>query len=483
MHFVAVQRILGILLMFFSLTMLPPVLVGLLYGEPLEAAFLKAAAIIATLGLLIWLPVSRSRAELRVRDGFLVVAMFWTVLGLAGALPLMISDATNLPFTAAAFESVSGLTTTGSTVMVGLDTLPYSILFYRQQLQWLGGMGIIVLAIAVLPMLGVGGMQLYRAETPGPAKDTKLTPRIRETAKFLWLLYISLTGLCATAYWLGGMSVFDAVGHAFSTLSTGGYSPHDASFGYFESAQLEMIAVVFMALGGTNFALHFAALRRRSLMPYARDAEFRTYISVLAIVGAITVSYLYWTRHFEMLGTAFHHGVFQVTSIMTSTGFTTASFAEWPLFLPVLLIFISFMGGSASSTAGGMKVIRWLLLFKQGHWALRQLVHPSGILTIRVGGQSLNKEVIEGVWGFFSAYVVCFVVGMLILMSTGVDQITAFSAMAACINNLGPGLGEVAANFRTLNDTSLWTLTGAMIMGRLEIFTVLVLLTPDFWRS
>lgn len=482
MHIAAVQRILGILLMLFSLTMLPPIAVGWIYDGPGGAAFAEAALVIAGLGLACWLPVARSRAELRLREGFLVVALFWSVLGLAGALPLVLSDATRLTFTDAAFESISGLTTTGSTVIVGLDTLPHSILFYRQELQWLGGMGIIVLAVAILPMLGVGGMQLYRAETPGPVKDAKLTPRITETAKFLWLIYVGLTVLCATAYWIGGMTVFDSVAHAFSTVSTGGYSPYDASFGYFESATLEMIAVAFMALGGTNFALHFAALRRRSLSPYAGDAEFRTYLGVLFVVSAITVTYLSITAHFDGVGAALHHGIFQVVSITTSTGYTTASFAGWPLFLPVLLIFASFMGGSASSTSGGMKVIRVLLLCKQGYRAIRQLVHPSGILTVRIGGHSLDQRVVEGVWGFFSAYVLCFVVGMMALMATGMDQVTAFSAMAACINNLGPGLGEVAANFRTIGDSGKWILMLAMLFGRLEIFTLLVLLTPDFWR-
>jgi trk system potassium uptake protein TrkH len=410
------------------------------------------------------------------------VALFWSVLGTAGALPLILSDATPVSFTDAVFESISGLTTTGSTVLIGLDTLPYSILFYRQELQWLGGMGIIVLALAVLPMLGVGGMQLYRAETPGPIKDAKLTPRITETAKFLWLVYVGLTALCALTYWMAGMSIFDAVAHAFSTVSTGGYSPYDASFGHFDSATLEMIAVVFMALGGTNFALHFAALRRRSISPYIGDAEFRTYLGVLIAIATVTVGYLYATQHLGSFGAALHHGIFQVVSITTSTGYTTASFSEWPLFLPLLLIFASFMGGCASSTSGGMKTIRILLLFKQGYQATRQLIHPSAMLTVRIGSHSMDKRVVEGVWGFLSAYLLCFTVGLLALMALGMDQVTAFSAMAACLNNLGPGLGEVAANFRTVSDAGKWILSLAMLLGRLEIFTLLVLLTPDFWR-
>lgn len=260
--------------MLFSLTVLPPIGVGLLTDGEALGAFAMAGGVILIAGVLLWLPVARTRTALRLREGFLVVALFWAVLGTAGSLPLMLAEAPGLSPTDAVFESISGLTTTGSTVITGLDALPRSVLFYRQELQWLGGMGIIVLAVAILPMLGIGGMQLYRAETPGPVKDAKLTPRIKETAKLLWMVYFGLTVLCALAYWLAGMSPFDAVAHSFSTLSTGGYSPHDASFGYFESPTLDSIAIVFMTLGGTNFALHFLALHRRSLIPYVTDDSF-----------------------------------------------------------------------------------------------------------------------------------------------------------------------------------------------------------------
>jgi trk system potassium uptake protein TrkH len=482
MHFLVVQKILGLLLMLFSVTMLPPAAIGWYDGDGSWLAFVQASALILALGLLVWLPACRARRGLRLREGFIVVAMFWTVLGLAGSVPLVLAEATPMSFTDAAFESISGLTTTGSTVLVGLDTLPRSILFYRQELQWLGGMGIIVLAVAVLPMLGIGGMQLYRAELPGPVKDSKLTPRIAETAKTLWNIYVGLTIACAMAYWLAGMTPFDAVSHSFSTVAIGGFSTHDASIGHFDSALIEMIAVVFMVLGGTNFALHFAALRRRSLQPYAIDSEFRTYVTLLAVVATITVTYLFIQQTFDSLPRALHTGIFQVVSIATTTGFTTASFAEWPDFLPVLLIFASFIGGCASSTGGGLKVIRVLLLFKQGRRELTRLVHPSAHVAVKVGGKPLGDRVIEGVWGFFATYVLCFSVGMLILMAAGLDQVTAFSAMAACINNLGPGLGEVAANYRSLDELSKWVLAAAMLLGRLEIFTFLVLLTPDFWR-
>ncbi|MDZ7749082.1 MAG: TrkH family potassium uptake protein [Halofilum sp. (in: g-proteobacteria)] len=482
MHLLVVQKILGLLLMLFSITMLPPAAVGWLDGDGTMLAFLEASGLILALGLVIWLPACRARRGLRLREGFIVVALFWTALGLAGAVPLLLADATELSFTEAAFESISGLTTTGATVIVGLDALPRSILFYRQELQWLGGMGIIVLAVAVLPMLGIGGMQLYRAELPGPVKDSKLTPRIAETAKALWNIYVGLTVACGLAYWLAGMSAFDAIAHSFSTVAIGGFSPHDASIGYFDSALIEMIAVVFMVLGGANFALHFAAMRRRSLKPYAIDSEFRAYVTILATVAVITVGYLVLEQTFESLPRAVHTGVFQVVAIATTTGYTTASFAEWPDFLPVLLIFASFIGGCASSTGGGLKVIRVLLLFKQGRRELVRLVHPNARVIVKVGGKPLDDRVIEGVWGFFATYVLCFSVGMLVLMAAGLGQVTAFSAMAASINNLGPGLGEVASNYRSVDDLSKWVLAMAMLLGRLEIFTFLVLLTPDFWR-
>ncbi len=483
MHLSVVQKVLGLLLMLFSITMLPPVGVAWWYGDGTDQAFLAAAAILLLLGFAVWLPACRSRQGLRLREGFLVVALFWSVLGLAGGLPLYLAEHPDISVTDAAFESVSGLTTTGSTVLVGIGDLPESIRFYRQQLQWMGGMGIIVLAVAILPMLGIGGMQLYRAEFPGPVKDSKLTPRIAETAKALWNIYLGLTVLCAVAYWSAGMTPFDAIGHSFSTVAIGGYSTYDASIGHFDSAAIELIAIVFMVLGGANFALHFAALRRRSLYPYAIDAEFRTFVGFLGGIAAITVGYLLlqgtygsdWWR-------AVHEGLFQAVSIATTTGYATANFHLWPAFLPVLLIFASFVGGCAGSTGGGLKVIRVLLLAKQGARELVRLVHPNARVAVKIGGKALDDRIIQGVWGFFAAYVLCFALGMLVVMATGLDQVTAFSAMAATINNLGPGLGDVAPHFRDIPDTAKWVLAFAMVLGRLEIFTVLVLLTPAFWR-
>jgi trk system potassium uptake protein len=484
-HSAVVQRLLGLLLMLFSLTMLPPALVGWYYADGTAGPFLLSFTLVLLAGFAAWWPMRHQRNELRLRDGFLVVALFWIVLGLFGTVPfLLVDDAPVLPmsFTDALFESMSGLTTTGATVMVGLDNLPRGLLIYRQQLQWLGGMGIIVLAVAILPMLGVGGMQLFRAETPGPMKDNKLTPRITETAKALWYLYLGLTLACAGAYWMAGMTPFDAIAHSFSTVAIGGFSTYDASMGQFREPAILVIAIVFMFISGINFTLHFLAVRRLDPRIYARDPEFRAYGLYLAGVALITIGYLLLTHTFEG-HEALLHGVFQVVSIATTTGFTTAEYFAWPGFLPVLLLFTSFVGACANSTGGGMKVIRVLLLVKQGRREIVRLVHPSAQVPIRLGHKVLPERVVGAVWGFFALYIASFAVMMLTLMATGLDQVTAFSAVAACINNLGPGLGDVGANFASISATAKWVLSFAMVLGRLEVFTLLVLLTPTFWRN
>ena len=427
-------------------------------------------------GLFLWFPVHRVRKELRLRDGFLIVAAFWTVLGSFGAAPLYFADAITLSVTDAVFESMSGLTTTGATVLTGLDDLPKSLLYYRQQLQWLGGMGIIVLAVAVLPMLGVGGMQLYRAETPGPIKDTKLTPRITETAKALWYVYLAFTVACAATYLAAGMGWF------FSTVAIGGFSTHDLSIGYFNSAAIDLVAIVFMFIAGINFSLHFFAWRYVSIKHYAADTEFRTYTTILITLAVLVIGGLIYHQSYSNYGSAFINGLFQAVSIATTTGFTTANYSTWPAAIPVALLFASFIGGCAGSTAGGIKVIRCLLIYKQGIREIVRLVHPSAEIPVKLGNKAVQFRVVDAVWGFFSVYIVVFVVLMLAMMATGLDQITAFSAVAATLNNLGPGLGDVASGFMSLSDVAKWVAVAGMLLGRLEIFTLLVLITPTFWR-
>jgi trk system potassium uptake protein TrkH len=483
MQLLVIQRILGLLMMVFSSTLLPPIATGLIYDDGAVMPFVEAFVLTLISGFLLYLPVRRHKKELRLRDGFLVVVLFWTVLGVAGGLPIYLSGIYEISVTDAVFESISGITTTGATVIVGIDLMPHSLLLYRQELQWLGGMGIIVLAVAVLPMLGVGGMQLFRAETPGPVKDTKLTPRITETAKALWYIYLGLTVACCLAYWAAGMSFFDAMSHSFSTVAIGGFSTHDASIGYFDSTAIQFIAVVFMLLSGVNFAIHFIAFRHRSLKPYQRDAEFRTYILVLFVVSVITIGYLQLMHTFDSTTESIIEGLFQVVSIGTTTGFTTAEYYSWPGFLPVLLLYVSFIGGCSGSTGGGIKVIRILLLVKQGVRELRRLVHPNAQFAVKIGNKPMSEKVIEAVWGFFAAYFAISALMILLLMATGLNQETAFSAVAACLNNLGPGLGDVGRNFAYINDPAKWILCMAMLLGRLEIFTLLVLFTPAFWRK
>jgi len=433
-----VRRVLGRLLSIFSCTMLTPVIVALIYRDGVMAPFLGAFMATLFTGLMLYMPVRDEVGQLKLRDGFVIVVLFWAVLGIFGSLPFYLYSALDLSVAAAIFESMSGLTTTGATLIVGLDRLPHSILFYRQQLQWLGGMGIIVLAIAVLPMLGIGGMQLYRAETPGLGKE-KLTPRIAGTAKALWFIYLGLTMACALAYWLAGMDIFDAVGHSFSTIAIGGFSTHDASIGYFNSTAIEMIAVLFMVISGVNFSLHFMAARNKSLRHYLTDEEFLTYLRILGALTVITSCYLYYTDTSEAKDSILD-ALFHVVSIGTTTGFTSEEYFNWPGFLPVLLLFASFVGGCAGSTGGGMKVIRVMLLYKQGQRELRRLLHPNATIMVKVRGRAMSPKAIDVVWGFFATYLALLAIMLLLLMANGLDQ-------------------------------------------RLEIFTLLVLFTPSFWRK
>jgi trk system potassium uptake protein TrkH len=483
MQYRSIIRILGLLIAIFSISMVPPALVAYWYKDGAGVPFILSFVLSIAIGFFIWYPNRKHRAELKVRDGFLIVVLFWIVLGAVGAIPFMLASNPHLSLASAMFEAFSGLTTTGATVLTGIEHLPKAILYYRQQLQWLGGMGIIVLAVAILPMLGVGGMQLYRAETPGPVKDNKMTPRIADTAKHLWFIYVSLTLVCTLAFYLAGMSWFDAICHAFSTIAIGGFSTYDASMGHFQSPLINAICMFFLLLSAVNFALHFAALRGKSIFTYFRDPEFKAFGIIQLTLIAICFAVLLHTNVYDSPTEALNHAAFQAVSISTTAGFATDGFASWPLFLPILLIFSSFIGGCAGSTGGGLKVVRVLLLFLQGTRELNRLIHPRAVYAIKLGRRAVADRIVEAVWGFFAAYALVFVVIMLLLLLTGLDNITAFTATAACLNNLGPGLGEVAANFGSIPDASKWLLLIAMVFGRLEIFTLLVLFTPAFWKD
>lgn len=474
-------RILGLLLMLFSLTLLPPIGVSVVFKDGQIALFGAAASLIFGAGFASWIPTRRQKRELRIRDGFVITVLFWLVLGSAGSVPLALSDQLNISITDALFESISGLTTTGATVIVGLDDLPKSILFYRQQLQWLGGMGIVVLAVAILPMLGIGGMQLYRAETPGPVKDAKLSPRIAETAKALWLIYLSLTAACAFAYWISGMELFDAICHAFSTIAIGGFSTYDASIGHFNSVTIEIVAIIFMIISGMNFALHFIAWHNNSLKHYGADPEWKIYLLFLTGLSLL-VSLVLVDHGTYQIDEAFRKGIFEAVSIATTTGFSTSDYGTWPTFIPFLLLMSAFIGACAGSTGGGIKIIRMLLLYKQGTREIKRLIHPNAVIPIKIGLKPVGSRVIDAVWGFLAAYVLAFAILMLLCMALGEDPITAYSAVGACLNNLGPGLGDAALNYAGLSDGTKYILSFAMLLGRLELFTLLVVLSPSFWE-
>lgn len=481
MRIVSSLKILGMLIMIFSLTLLLPMLVSVLYQDGEIDTFFKAQLILLATGFCLWLPTIKASSDLSTNDGFLVTALFWAVLGSLGSVPLITSHTLDISAVDAIFESMSGLTTTGATVITGLDELAPSLLFYRQFLQWLGGIGIVVIAVAILPMLGVGGMQLYQAETPGPVKNTKMRPRITETAKVLFFLYCILTGICAIAYKLAGMSLFDAICHAFSTIAIGGFSTHDASMGYFDNPMIWMMASAFMLMAGVNFSLHYFAWHNKTFTGYFKDDESKFYFRVMLGFTAVTCAGLWLYQRYQP-SDAILHGIFQTISVGTTTGFATTDFASWPTFLPIWLIVLSFMGGCAGSTGGGIKAVRTLLMLRQANRELQQLVHPRAVIPLKMGSQRVPANVVSAVWSFVGLYILSITAISLFLQATGLDFLTAFSATAASMNNLGPGLGEVSANYQSISSPAKLALCFAMLLGRLEVFTLLVLFTPAFWR-
>jgi trk system potassium uptake protein TrkH len=478
----AVQRIFGAIIALSSLITVPAIAIAWWLGESTLGAFVESFALIGLAGLVLWYPVRHTRYDLRLRDGFLVTASIWVIASLVAAIPFTLA-APYLSYTDAVFEATSGLTTTGATTIDGLDDLPRSVLFYRQSLNFLGGMGIVILAVAIMPMLKVGGMQLFRAESTGPQKDSKLTPRIAGTARALWLVYAGLTAACALAFWVGGMSGFDAVCHAMSTVATGGLSTHDASFGYWDSPLLDGIAVVFMLLGAVNFGLHWYAWRRATVAHYQVDSELRLFLVLGVVATAVIGVNNHYNGHFATLGESLRRSVFQVVSHLTTSGFATQDFAQWPGMAPMLLLMLSFVGGCAGSTTGGMKLARVQMVVRQGLREIKQLVHPKGQFVVTLGGKRVSESVVISVGGFCTLYVLSYALVALALAASGLDELSAFSAAAAMVNNLGPGLGQVTWTLREINDAATWICSFAMILGRLEVFTVLVLLTPAFWRE
>lgn len=482
MHWRSILRLFGILLMLYSLAFLPSIGIAYYHADGQEGSFVLSFVLTLTAGALLWLPNWRQQQEFSVRDGFLVVTVFWVLLGMVGALPFEIGLGWSMAD--AVFESVSGFTTTGATVVAsGLDQMPASILYHRQQLNFLGGVGIVVLAVAVLPLLGVGGMQLYKAEASGVTKNDKMTPRIADTVRSLWLVYFGLTLACTLAFWAAGMSFFDALGHAYGAVGTGGFSTHDASFGFWNSPLIDAIGTFFMLAGGVNFAVHYLALQRRSLWPLLRDSEVRAFGLIFlgaTLLIALTLSY---TGTYANPAEALRHSAFQVSSILTSTGFSTAVFADWPLYIPLVLVTLSFIGGCAGSTAGGIKVVRIQLLAKLALRQLQQHVHPQAVLSTKLGRRLVSEEILLSVWGFFVLYMTITLLLTMAMMAAGLDLVSAFGAVQATINLCGPGLGKVSVTYAEVNDAVKWLGTLAMLIGRLEIFTLLILFLPAYWRN
>lgn len=475
-------RILGTLLMLFSLaTFIPGFLAYFLDERDFVYNFIATGFITFLIGSFLFFLAADKDGDLRTKDGFIITIFFWTVLGFFGSIPFYLANLEGVSYIDSLFESISGLTTTGATVFVGLDDMPKSLLFYRHFLQWLGGMGIIVLAVAVLPLLGVGGMQLYKAETPGPLKDSKLTPRITETAKALWFVYLTMTISCSILYKYFGMNWFDAICHAFSTISIGGFSTHDDSFAHFDNSSLRWTAIIFMVISGVNFALHYLAWTKKRILHYFYDSEVKLYLSLLASTALITFLTLYYSNN--IYDDMIVDSAFQAVSIGTTTGFLTSNYSNWPLFVPIMLLVAAFIGACAGSTGGGIKVIRALILIRQGSSEITKLIHPNAVVTIKFGKKTLDPRVSESVWGFFAVYVATFLILLMFLLSQNNDFLTAFSAVGATLNNLGPGLGSVSENYKEITDGSKIALCLAMLLGRLEIFTLLLLFTPAFWRN
>jgi trk system potassium uptake protein TrkH len=481
MRIYTILRMLGLLLMLFSLTLLPPIAVSLIYQDQILLHFVSVFLGCNLAGGLLWLMFRQHRATLKIRDGFLIVTSAWAMLSVCAAIPFDLC-VPNMTLTDALFEATSGLTTTGASVIEDLSRLPYSLLYYRQQLHLLGGMGIVVLAIAIFPMLGIGGMQLYQAEMVGPTKTQKLKPRMQTTAKALWSIYLGLMCLCAIAYHLAGMSWFDAIGESFSTVSTGGFAIHNGSFAYYDSTLIDLIAVLFMLLGALNFSLHFLFLKRRDGRVYWQDPECRAYLKwilIMIAIGTATLCFYYHDHFLQSLEEVF----FTVVSFATTTGLTNTSFHHWPLFLPLLMLFLGVIGGCSGSTSGGVKVMRFEFIKREALAEIKRLIHPQVTMPTKIGASVLSYPVARSIWRFIAATLLLSMLIVFILLATGISLDTAFAAMIACLFNIGASIAGVTEHFNHLPVVAKWTLTLAMIAGRLEIFTVFVLLSPHYWKK
>lgn len=481
MNLILTLRILGALLLFLAATLLAPLPFSFYYADGVWSTFVLSALICVIVGGILFF-LCKSPKELSLREGFAVVTFGWTVFAVFGALPYLISGAIPSPLDAV-FETMSGFTTTGSTILQDIEGMPQSLLFWRSLTHWLGGMGIIVLSLAILPMLGVGGMQLFKAEVPGPTAD-RLKPRIQDTAKMLWGVYFLLTMIETAMLMFGGMSLFDALCHSFATLATGGFSTKNASIAAFNSSYIDTVITLFMILAGINFALHFQVLRGRA-GDFFRSEELRVYLGVILVATLIVMTFNWSSETYLYFGENIRFSIFQVSSIMTTTGFGTADFELWPVVAQYILVLLMFVGGCAGSTGGGMKVARILLLFKHAQVQVFRLIHPRAVRLVKLGNRPVDKEVLQAILGFFALFIGVFVVGSLLVAASGMDLVSAGGAVIACLANIGPGLGSVGPvdNFAHVPAFGKSVLIVCMLMGRLELFTVLVLFFPSFWRK
>ncbi len=482
MNFSKIFRIIGILVFFLGLAMLAPLIVSLIYSDGSQLPFLYSLVIASGSGAILFL---LTRVDdytfLNHKEGMAIVTLSWLGAGLFGCLPFLFSGSIG-NITDAYFESISGFTTTGASILNDIESLPEAVLFWRSQIQWMGGMGIILLSIAILPVLRVGGMQLYKAEIPSPVVD-KLQPRITETARILWKVYLFITIIEIGLLYIGGMSLFNSICHAFCTMPTGGFSTLNGSIGQFNSAYFDTVIIIFMIIAGINFSLHFKFLKG-DFKAFGKDSEWRAFIAILAVFTILVTINIHGSVY-PSLDQAFRRAAFQVASIITTTGFVTSDYTQWPAMSQIILFLCMFIGAMGGSTGGAIKIIRVVLLIKHGYHELFRLIHPHAVRSIKLGGKAIPSDVLSSIWGFFILYLLLFIFCVIILSFMGLDITTAFASVAATIGNVGPGFGMVGpvGNYLSIPCLGKWVLILCMILGRLEIYTVIILLVPAYWQK
>lgn len=483
MQYKTILRLIGLLLILYSFSMLPPIGINFLFEEAVWLPFILPFLLCFGIGLVLWLSFRSHQNLLKIREGFLIVVLIWFGISAISVLPFLLFQDLHLSITNIVFETVSGLTTTGAVVFTHLDTLPHAILYYRQQLQFIGGMGIIVLAVAIFPMLGMGGSQLFRVETSGNLRDSKLTPRITQTAKALWGIYCLMTLSCAWCYWFCGMDWFYALGESFATVSTGGFSMHDESFVFYQSRAIEVFACIFMLIGSLNFALHYAAFQKRTLQLYVKDEETRFFMIAFTIMTLISILTLFTHHYFTSHQTHWMDSVFMIISLSTTTGFALVPFDNWSSFTPILIVFASLIGGCAGSTTGGIKVLRVLLMEKQIKREFIRLLHPQAVLPIKIDEKIMPEPALQSIIGFIALFFGLFAILILVFMALGNDFTSSFSTVAAGLANSGAGIGTISGNFAGLSIASKWLLILTMLLGRLELYPLFILFTRTFWKA